>query len=172
MAGRPSKYDTEVKPRFDEIIEWLQAGATDKEIAENLGINKSTICDYKNKYPEFREIYKKGRRMPVQAIKAALYKKATGFVYSEKKTVIEYEEWSDEVKDILIQMGMDIDKVEKRKLVRIEVYEKTALPDPTAAMMLLRHWDPDTEWTADPAQLRLKKEELELKKKRIESEVW
>ena len=110
--------------------------------------------------------------MPVKQIKAALFKRATGFTYSEKKTVIEFEEWSDEVKDVLAQAGIDSDSVEQRKLVRVEVYEKQALPDPTSAMMLLRHWDDETEWTSDPAQLKLKKEELELKKKHIESEIW
>lgn len=170
--GRPNKYYTNVKPRFNEIMDWLQIGVTDKEIAENLGINKATFCDYKKQYNELNELYKKGRRMPVQAIKSALFKRATGFVYSEKKTVIEYEEWSDEVKDVLAQVGIDVDSVEKRKLVRIEVYEKHALPDPASAMILLKHWDKDQEWTQDPASLRLKKEELELKKKQIEKEVW
>lgn len=171
-SGRPSKYESNVKPRFQEIHDWIQIGATDKEIAENLGINKATFCEYKKQYSELNELLKKSRRMPVKQIKAALFKRATGFQYSEKKTVIEFEEWSDEVKDVLAQAGIDSDSVEQRKLVRVEVYEKQALPDPTSAMMLLRHWDDETEWTSDPAQLKLKKEELELKKKHIESEIW
>lgn len=170
--GRPNKYETNVKPRFNEIMDWLQIGVTDKEIAENLGINKATFCEYKKLYNELNELYKKGRRMPVQAIKSALYKRATGFTYSEKKTVIEYEEWSDEIKSAMEAVGMDTSNLDKRRLVRVEIYEKNALPDPASAMILLKHWDKDQEWTQDPASLRLKKEELELKKKQIESEVW
>lgn len=171
-GGRPSKYESEVKPRFSEIKEWLTIGATDKEIADNLGINKGTFCEYKKRFPEFNEFIKNNRKMPVQAIKAALYKRATGFVYSEKKTVVEYEELSADLKEALTQLGIDTAKIEQRKLVREEMMEKTALPDPASAMILLKHWDRDGGWTNDPASLDLKKQEFELKKQHLESEEW
>lgn len=149
MAGRPNKYDTNVKPRFNEITEWLQIGATEKEIAENLGVNQKVFCKYKKQYSELNDLIKKGRKQPVQAIKAALYKRAIGFTYTESKFIEDDEgHWKK------------------------ETYTKAALPDPTAAMMLLKHWDVDQEWTSDPASYRLKKEELELKKKHMESEEW
>lgn len=145
MAGRPNKYKTNVEPRFNEILEWLQLGATEKEIAENLGVNQRVFCKYKKQYTELNELIKKGRKAPVQAIKAALYKRAVGFQFTEFKTVEDSEGY-------------------KKK----ETYTKTALPDPTAALMLLKHWDKETEWTSDPAQLKIKKEELELKKQNLE----
>lgn len=149
MAGRPNKYVTDVKPRFNEIKEWLQCGATEKEVAENLGIHKSVFCKYKNQYKELNDLCKNARKKPVQAIKAALYKRAIGFNYTETKLTEDSEgNWKK------------------------ETYTKAALPDPTAAMMLLKHWDKDEEWTSDPASLKLKKEELELKKKQSESEEW
>ena len=148
-TGRPSKYESNVKPRFAEIKDWLQHGATDKEIAENLGVNPKVFCRYKSEYSDLKELCKNGRQKAVQDIKAALFKRATGFQYQEKKQIIE-----------------------AGTVVREEVYTKAALPDPASAMILLKHWDQDTEWTQDPAQLKLKKQELELKKKHIESEVW
>jgi len=54
----------------------------------------------------------------------------------------------------------------------VQTYEKYALPDPASAMILLKHWDKDNEWCNDPASLKIKKEELKLKKKQMESEVW
>lgn len=175
-GGRPNKYESNVKPRFEEIRAWLQVGATDKEIAENLGIHKSMMCEYKKQYKEFSELLKNGRKVPIQAIKAALYKRATGCHYSEKKTIIEYEEWNQDVKDALIAMGYDADAIGQRKLVRVEIMDKYALPDPASAMILLKHWDKDengnAQWSTDPAMLELKKQELDLKKKHIESEVW
>ena len=147
--GRPNKYESHVKPRFAEIKEWLQAGATDKEIAENLGVNPKVFCKYKNAFNELNELCKNGRKKAVLEIKAALFKRATGFTYIERK-IIESEKNG---------------KTE-------ETYVKQALPDPTSAMMLLRHWDKENEWTADPATLELKKQELELKKQQIESEKW
>lgn len=160
-SGRPSKYESDVKPRFNEITEWLQIGATDKEIADNLGINKATMCEYKKRYSEFNELIKSGRKMPVQTIKAALFKRATGFSYSEKKIVR---------KQILLK-GEDETEI-PATLVQVEEYEKCALPDPASAMILLKHWDKEHGWTNDPQQLELKKEELALKKKHLESEVW
>ena len=159
-SGRPSKYDSDVKPRFEEIKEWLKIGATDKEVAENLGINKATICEYKKKYSEFNELIKSGRKQPVQAIKAALFKRATGFPYTEKK----------EIRKAIV-INEDDEKI-PAELVQTETYHKYALPDPASAMILLKHWDKDNEWTNDPASLALKKQELELKKKHMESEDW
>lgn len=149
MAGRPNKYETNVKPRFAEITEWLQTGATEKEIAENLGVNHKVFCKYKVQYKELNELVKNGRRKPVQEIKAALFKRATGFQYTETKVTEDSEGYWKK-----------------------ETMTKSALPDPTAAMMLLKHWDKEMEWTSDPASLELKKEELELKKKHMESEDW
>lgn len=149
QKGRPNKYESNVKPRFDEIYEWLQVGATEAEIAENLGVNPKVFCKYKKDYAELNDLIKKGRRKPVQALKAALFKKATGFFYSESKKIIS-----------------------ERNGITIEEYSRYSPPDPTAAMMLLKHWDNDQEWTSDPASLKLKKKELELKEKHLESEVW
>lgn len=146
-GGRPSKYDTDVKPRLEEISEWLRIGATDKEIAENLGIAAATFGEYKKKYSEFSEFVKNNRRRPVQDIKAALYRKAVGFTYSEKKIIIEGDE-----------------------VVREEIYEKYSLPDPASAMILLKHWARDEGWTNDPAFLALKKRELELKEQAAKDE--
>lgn len=147
--GRPSKYESNVKPRFAEIKEWLQAGATDKEIAENLGVNPKVFCKYKNDFNELNELINNGRKNAVQEIKAALFKRATGFTYTEQKVI-------------------DSEKNGRT----IETYTKAALPDPTSALILLKHWDKDSGWTQDPQQLELKKQELELKKQKIESEDW
>ena len=149
MAGRPNKYDTHVKPRFDEILEWLQIGATEKEIAEKLGVNQKVFGRYKKQYSELNALIKKGRKAPVEAIKAALYKRAIGFTYTESKLI------------------EDSDGNWKK-----ETLTKAALPDPTSAMMLLRHWDQENGWTSDPAALKLKKEEFEWKKENVESENW
>ena len=148
-TGRRNKYEEYVKPRFDEILSWLKNGATDKEIAKKLGIAYSSFRNYMNEFLEFSALIKKGRQNPVEEIKAAMFKRATGFSYKEKKEI-----WENGVK------------------VREEIYTKSALPDPVSGLMLLKHWDHDTEWSQDPAALKLKKEELEIKKKRAESEDW
>lgn len=148
MAGRPNKYFTHVRPRFNEIAEWLESGATEKEICDNLGINAKVFCKYKNEHKELNDLVKNARRKPVQAIKAALFKRATGYHYQETTTVM------------------------SEKGTQVTTYNKYLPPDPASAMILLKHWDKETEWTQDPATLKLKKEEFEFKKEHAESEVW
>lgn len=174
--GRKSKYETDVKARFDEIKKWLETGATEKEIAKNLGIANSTFMDYKNKFPEFSDFLKDNRKHPVQEIKAAMLKRALGYQYTEKKTVKQKIDFPDELKDMLENYGIDINNIQRPILVKTEETLKTALPSETAGLILLKHWDKDkngkAKWTGDPASLEIKKEELKLKKEQAEKENW
>ncbi|MCQ2978228.1 MAG: hypothetical protein MJ245_00325 [Clostridia bacterium] len=163
--GRPSKYETSVKNRFNEITEWLETGATEKEVAANLGIHIDTWIEYKKKYSELTDLIKNSRKNPVIQIKKAMLKRAVGFQYEEKKVTTQYIEFDD---------GSGIKT--PAKVVKTEVTTKTALPDPAAGLILLQHWDLDekgnTKWSRDPANRELKKEELELKKKQAEENDW
>lgn len=163
--GRPNKFETHVKSRFDDIKKWLELGATEKEIAKNLGIAESTFMDYKNKFPEFSEFLKENRKKPVEEIKAAMLKRALGFQYTEKKTI----------KQKTVIIGINEEEI-PAVVIKTEETVKTALPDPTCGLILLKHWDKDdkgkAKWTGDPASLEIKKEELEIKKQQVENENW
>lgn len=161
MAGRPNKYETNVKPRFEEIRVWARIGATDKEIAKNLDVNERVFCKYKKQYNQLSELLKSARQGAVADIKAALFKKAVGFSYSERKVIR---------KQIVLD-GEDEASI-PATVVQTEEYQKYSLPDSTAALILLKHWDNNTEWTSDPASLKLKKDELALKKQHLENEGW
>lgn len=161
--GAPNKYESSVKSRFDEIKEWLEIGATEKEIYTNLGICKDTWINYKNKYIELSDLIKSGRKNPVIQIKKAMLKRAIGFQYEEKKVTTQ---------KIMIDGADGIPM--PAKVIKTEVTTKTALPDAAAGLILLQHWDLDdkghTKWSRDPANRELKKEELEFKKKQAEEE--
>lgn len=163
-VGRKSKYETHVKSRFDEISEWLNLGAPEKEIWTNLGIHKSTFYDYKSKHKEFSDLLKKGRKKPVNDIKAAMLKRAKGFQYEEKKVITQRIEYEDG--EVIIPA----------RLVRTEITTKTALPDTAAGLVLLQHWDLDEKgkpkWSRDPASREIKQRELELKEKQAENDAW
>lgn len=175
--ARPNKYETHVKSRFEEIKKWLELGATEKEIAKNLGIAESTFMDYKNKFSEFSEFLKENRKKPVEEIKAAMLKRALGFQYTEKKTIKQRIDFPDDLKVLFEDNGFNIlNRFERPVLIKTEETVKTALPDPTCGLILLKHWDKDkngnAKWTGDPASLEIKKEELEIKKKQAENENW
>jgi hypothetical protein len=151
--GRKSAYETKIKPRFDEIREWLINGANNENIAYNLGINMVTFYKYVKEKNEFNELLKNGRIAIVAQLRSALIKKAMGFEYSETK-IIERE---------------DPDTGEKVKTV--ETYNKKALPDVAALNLALKNYDPDN-WSNDPQGDKIKREELELKKQKLEKDDW
>lgn len=150
--GRKSAYDTRIKPRFSDILEWLQNGATEKQICDNLAISKDAFYKYKREKSEFNELIEKGRESLVIKLRGALVKKAFGFEYTESKTVISKD-------------------ADGKTSERTEIYKRRALPDVAALNLCLKNYDADN-WANDPQANALKREELELKKKMYEDGQW
>lgn len=156
---------TDVLARLNTVEKLSKEGFTKLEIANMFGVSRTTWYMWEKEEPIILETIDSGRISAVKEIKAALYKRATGFNYTEKKTVR---------KQILLKDEDDEDV--PATMVQEEESIKYALPDPASAMILLKHWDKDDEghakWTQDPAQLELKKAELEYKKEHMESGEW
>lgn len=156
-----NKYYSHVKDRFDDIKKWLELGWTEKQIYKELGVSKDSWCKYKRTYSDLTDFLKKARRKPVEEIKSAMLKRATGFQYQETKITTQQIEYDD---------GSGV--IVPAKVIKTEVIKKTALPDVGAGLVLLQHWDKEQEWSRDPANLKLKKKELELKAKQVEESQW
>lgn len=165
--GRKGKYETDVKPHFAQIKEWLENGATERQIAENLGIGYSTFNRYKGENEELRELIKKGRQSVVLKLRGALIKRALGFNYQESKIVKEQVDLPDEMKNFLIENGFE--EFDQAKLIKTEIANKFALPDVAALNLALKNYDKEN-WANDPQILDLRKQELELRKK--QNEEW
>lgn len=150
--GRPSKYETHVKPHIDKIKKWSASGATDSEIATALNIAESTLYEYKKKYPELSGAFACGRKAVVIDIKAALYKKAVGYDYEEKKQYIKRDGSGDNVQ-------------------YTEISTKHQPPSETAAAMLLRNYD-DTYADSDNTTRQMKQQEAELRKNIANKNNW
>lgn len=151
--GRKDAYETKIKPRFDEIRDWLINGASDDNIIHNLGISKPTYYKYLNEKIDFFNLIKNGRVSIVAQLRSALIKKAMGFEYQESK-IIERE-----------------DPETGEKVRTVETYNKKSLPDVAALNLALKNYDPDN-WSNDPQGDKLKREELELKKQKLEKDDW
>jgi hypothetical protein len=149
--GRKGKYETDIKPRFDEITHWLRSGASEKQIYENLGITKDTFYRYKRNYKEFYDLLKNGRHALVMQLRNTLIKKAMGFEYTEVKQYAREENG--------------------HKVTYVEKTTKTALPDVAALNLCLKNYDPEN-WANDPQALRLKEKELELKRELADKDDW
>lgn len=151
--GRKDAYETKIKPRFDEIRDWLINGASDDNIIHNLGIHKDTFYKYIKEKTEFSDLIKNGRIAIVAQLRSALIKKAMGFEYQESK-IIERE-----------------DPETGEKIRTVETYNKRSLPDVAALNLALKNYDPD-RWSNDPQGDKIKREELELKKQKLEKDDW
>lgn len=167
--GRKNRYETHVAPFFPQILEWLSNGATEKQIAEKLGVGYSTWSDYKVKYQELGEILEKGRRNLVADLRGALVKKALGFDYTETKTVSEHVEMPPEMREVLLNSGFTREQIEQANLIKTEVMNKHATPDVAALNLALKNYDKD-DWSNDWQNYELRKKELELKEKKIDDE--
>ena len=158
MAGRNSKYETHVKPYFDDIDKWLNGGASEEQCAVNLGISYASWNNYKNRYEEFKALCDKPRTDLVKDLRSALVKKALGFTYEEKEQYIKQE----------------LDPSTKRPIgkpiMHTRIVTKQALPDTTAIFGALNLYD--EEYCRDKKQYELKQQELELRRISAENKEW
>ena len=63
---------------------WARDGLTDEQIAKNIGINRTTLYDWKKKELEFSEALKKGKEVIDFEVENALLKRALGYEYEEE----------------------------------------------------------------------------------------
>lgn len=97
-----SKYFTHVEPKLALVEGWARDGLTDEQIANNLGISKTSLYKYKEEFIELSERLKKGKEVVDYEVENALLKRALGYEYDE----ITYEH-GEEVKRIRKQVAPD-----------------------------------------------------------------
>lgn len=151
--GRKSKYDTHVEPNLDKIREWRKVGGTIKGICEVLGISETSWHEYINKYPAFAEANKKGTVEFCLDLRGELAKLASKHTLETKKQYIK----------------QDMETGHKTQYTEITTKEVDA--DIAAINLLLKNLDKEN-WSNDPANLSLRQQELELRKKIAEANNW
>jgi len=151
-----SKYDTHVKPRLDEIRQWVEDGATDTEMIKALEVSRPAFYKYIKQHEELDQIIKEGRTAKVKELKAVLFKKALG---GQRVSKEEYE--------------LDKGTGEMVLVKQIIANDPANL---TAIMILLKHWDKNEDgtckWSNEPAAIEIKQKELELKREIAEENNW
>lgn len=82
MVGRP----TDFKGEFCEEAKRLcEAGATDQEVADALGVHVATLYRWKSKFPQFCEALKAGKSVADDRVEISLYHKAIGYKHEAVK---------------------------------------------------------------------------------------
>ncbi len=105
-----------------KIEGWARDGLTDEQIADNIGIRRPTLYDWKKKYSDISDALKRGKEVIDRQVENALLKRALGY---------EYVETTKELTDL----GLTVTK---------QVTKQVA-PDTTAQIFWLKNRKPQ-EW--------------------------
>lgn len=74
--ARPSKYETHVAPRLEEIKDWVRNGATDEEVARKLGISQRSFYEYQKEFLQFSQSLKETKEKVDSEVENALLQNA------------------------------------------------------------------------------------------------
>ena len=79
-VGRPPKYNKDIN---EQVYKLSLLGLTDKQMADVLGISKSTFNKWKDDYPEFSDSVTRGKTKADADVAVSFRKKAIGYQYTE-----------------------------------------------------------------------------------------
>lgn len=132
--------------RLKAIAEMISKRATQRQVAEYLGITEKTLIKLRKAHPKLNKAFQYGDEELKEKLVDAMYQRAVGFEYEETQTVIE--------------------ETKSGTKKRITKYKKQSLPEITAIKYLLI--------TKFGIEYNDKKAEIELMTKRLEKgeEVW
>jgi len=118
MAAQP-KYNA----LYHDDWAWSLAamGATNEEIAEAIGVSVRTIIRWAKEHESFGKALAEGKGVSDAKVVRSLYQRATGYEYTEKKKIVEY------------------DKEGNIKPVKVEETKKFVPPDVTAQIFWLKN---------------------------------
>lgn len=81
------KYEAwRTEERLMLLMNWARRGLTDEDIAKNIGISRSTLSEWKNRFPDISDALNTGAREADAVVENALFKKAVGYTVKEKYT--------------------------------------------------------------------------------------
>ena len=147
--ARPNKYESHIKPYLQDIKDALERGVEEKKIAQSVGVSVSAWCDYKKRFTEFSEVFKRKDTSEIlKQLDSALLKLALGFEYEKKKQYI----------------TTDADGKTKKHTEIIKGFQS---PNVTAIFGAYNRFDPN--YIKDKAYYELKQQELELKRMNAEA---
>ena len=81
--GRPSAYEAEYHNKVAHAM--ARAGLSEDVIASEMGISRTTMFDWKKKYPDFLDAITAGKELADSIVEASLYQRATGYNYRAVK---------------------------------------------------------------------------------------
>ena len=80
--GRPTLYEASC---LKKVRQWAMNGATDFEIAQNLGVSTQTFYNWTHSHPEFLEAVRLGKLAMDRRVERSLAARAVGYHYEATK---------------------------------------------------------------------------------------
>ena len=105
--------------QLEKITNWAANGYRDADIAKNMGISRSTLYAWLDKYPDISDALKKGRAMCIQQVENTFFRRAMGLC-EEVTTTSESEK-------ALIDGELTVVRQYVKKTTRIPAPDTTAL---------------------------------------------
>ncbi|MFF2754801.1 helix-turn-helix domain-containing protein [Psychrobacillus sp. NPDC058041] len=103
------------------VKKWSEEGLINKQISRKIGINVATLYEWQDRFPEFADAIKKGKKVIDDEVENSLLKRAIGYRYEE-------ETWGK---------GIDGEMIIVKKVV------KSQAPDVTAQIFWLKNRQPE-----------------------------
>lgn len=154
-----SKWD-EIKQKLADVEIWASLGLSERQIAKNLGISKSTFEKYKKEYSDFLDHLKRGKETADAKVENALYKRACGYKVTKVQAIKVKEDHYDE----------EGRKLQKENVVTVE-FEEEIPPDVSSIKFWLANRQKG-RWCDNPHKVSNDREHLKLKKQQIEQGAW
>ena len=137
---------------------YARDGLTDEDIAEKIGINRTTLYDWKKKYSDISDALKRGKEVVDVQVENALLKRALGYSYNEDKYIgadmdeVEYEEKlhaymnaykfeHPEASESDLRRAREL--FPKNRMILVERKVKEVAPDTTAQIFWLKNRKPE-----------------------------
>lgn len=110
----PTKYETVILPRLEEIKAYLRAGGTKEGVAKQLKIAYSTFRKYKTDHPEFRAALMEAEEPANLKVENSLFERCMGGEREVKKAV--------KLKTVIYKNGKREKEEERVQIVTETVY--------------------------------------------------
>lgn len=147
-SARPT-VESHCLPFLDHIVDWVQQGATNKEVAARLDISYSTLRDWikkgqegEERFAAFAEAFIRARDVCTDTVEAALYKKTQGYNAKVAKTFklkrVEYDPDTGK-------------KISEKEVLQVG-YEEVHVPADTYAQIFWLTNNRKERWQHKPTQ--------------------
>lgn len=111
-----------------QLEAWARNGLTDEQIATNIGISRSTLNEWKNRFSYISDTLKRGKEIVDIQVENALLKRALGYTYKETTREAQFNP-----------------QTEQYEMVVTKEVTKEVVPDTTAQIFWLKNRKPE-EW--------------------------